>query len=174
MIRSPRHRRGVVGLIGVFASLAGIVFYGASASARLPAGDVEVGGSVPSFLGLSVTQPAGLGMFPSAAGSHSYTSSFDAAVTSTDVAAQLSVIDDGQRGRMTSGATALTLPLQVAASGRPFVSLAGRSDVVLKSWTGPIAGKMTQVQLLQRVDGAPPVSGPYRISLLITAASGTP
>jgi hypothetical protein len=162
-------------VLAVVVSLIAIIAGVASASARLPEGGgaVEVGGTVPSFLGLTVSQPDGLAMFSTAAVPHTYTSSFDASVTSTDVAAQLSVSAE-QHGHLISGSSALALPLQAAVAGGPYVSLAAPDGVLLKQWTGPLASKRTSIALLQRVDSPPPVSGPYRTVLLITVASGTP
>jgi hypothetical protein len=137
-------------------------------------GSVEVGGTVSSFLGLVVTQPNGLGSFPGTHAAGSYTSSFKAAVTSTDVVAQLSVTDEGQYGHLTSGAAVLALPLQVAADGGHFASLGAPGGVVLERWPGPIAAKATVIHPLQRIAAPPTVTGPYHTTLLVTVASGTP
>jgi hypothetical protein len=171
--RTRPHRRTSAALAGLIAAIGAITLGGPSAAAQLPGGggSVDVGGTVPSFLGLSVTQPTGLGVFPAA---HSYTSSFEAAVTSTEVTAQLSVTDEGQYGHLTSGSSVLALPLEVAAAGKPYASLSAPDGVLLKRWTGPIASQSTVINLLQRIAAAPAVTGPYRTVLLITAASGAP
>jgi hypothetical protein len=174
MMRVSRSGR-TAAVLAAAGSLAAIIACGASASARLPGGGgaVEVGGTVPSFLGLTVTQPSGLRVFPVTAGAHSYTSSFDATVTSTDDNSQLSVLAE-QHGHLISGSSILALPLQAAVAGRPYVSLDAPVGVLLQTWTGPLAGKRTTIKLLQRVTTPPPVSGPYRSVLLITVAEGTP
>ncbi len=136
--------------------------------------DISVGGTAPSYLGLGVTQPSGLGVFRASATPRSYTSSFVTAVTSTEATAELSVVDEGRYGHMASGSAFLALPLEVGVSGTRYVSLAAPNGVVLKRWTTPIAGKGTSVKLLQRVTRAPTVSGPYSTVLLVTAATGAP
>ncbi len=171
--RASRHRLAAGAVVLAALALAVPV---ALASPQLPGGggDVDVGGTVPSYLGLTVTQPNGLGSFPAASGLHSYKSSFAAAVTSTNPSAQLSVSDEGDYGHLNSGMKKLVLPLQVAAPRGPFLSLGNPGELLLERWTGPVSGRQTIIQLLQRIDGAPPVSGPYRTVLLVSASTGTP
>src|SRR3954471_10080432 len=78
-------------------------------------GGTEIGGSVPSFLELIVSQPSsGLTKFPK---KKTYSSAFDVQVTTTDNAAVLSLADGDvttgkKMGRMSSGAKSLPLPLE--------------------------------------------------------------
>jgi hypothetical protein len=173
--RTPSRRLKSATLAGLVVLTATVLVCVQSAAAQPPGGGpIHVGGTVPSFLGLGVTQPTGLGIFPHAATVHSYTTSFKAVVTSTDARAQLTVTDQGQYGHLTSGASVLAQPLEIAASGSRFVSLSAPNGVLLKRWTGPIAGQATVIHLLQRITSPPAVTGPYATALLITVASGTP
>lgn len=174
-MKSRTPNRQPSALAGLAILIAALALCGQSSAAQpFKRGSVRVGGTVPSFLGLVVTQPNGLGSFPDSHAAQSYASSFEAAVTSTDVVAQLSVTDEGQYGHMTSGTSVLPLPLQIAATGKHFASLGAPNGVVLKHWTGPIAAKTTVIRLLQRIAAPLAVTGPYHTTLLVTVASGTP
>jgi hypothetical protein len=155
----------------------------AVADAQSPAGDggggLEVGGSVPSLLGLSLTQPIGLGEFANSTRVHVSTTTFLAAVTATDPAAQLSVSMAGapsgpRRGHLASGSSVLPLPLELAVGSGPFESLGVPGVSLLERWNSPIADQKTVIALRQRTDGPLAVSGPYRAVLVITASTQVP
>jgi hypothetical protein len=138
-------------------------------------GGTNVGGVVPSSLELILTQPkASLSTFPRA---RTYTTSFDALVTSTDEALFLTVADgDASRGsklgHMASGARRLPEPLEVRVGRSAFQTLAQSVDPLLARWTGPRTRAKSTVQLRQKVDRK--ASGSYRKLVLVTLSTETP
>lgn len=149
----------------------------ASASAQTPGG-VDIGGEVPSYLELSLTQPSDLATFPPQTGAGTYELNFIAAVTTTAPPAYLSISDGEaatgmQRGRLVSGSSALSAPLQVAGGAGPFRSLDTPIGPRLAQWGEPVALAPVKVRLRQRIDGRER-HGPYRKLLYITLSTQTP
>jgi len=138
-------------------------------------GGTIVGGNAPSFLELTLSQPkAGLSTFPRA---RTYTTSFDAMVTTTDETALLTVADgdaaSGSRlGRMASGSKRLPQPLEARVGRSAFQSLAQSVDPLLARWSEPSTRSKTTVQLRQKVTAK--TSGSYRKLVLVTLSTETP
>jgi hypothetical protein len=139
---------------------------------------ITIGGTVSSFIGLSLTQPTGLTTFPSANGTHVYTTTINAAVTTTDPVSQLTVVDGGaftgtSHGHLVSGKTGLGQPLQAATAGS-FQSLAAPVDPLLTQWTGALGRQITPIHLEQRIVGKLSHRGPYGKLVLVTVSDQTP
>ncbi len=138
-------------------------------------GGTIVGGNAPSFLELTLSQPkAGLSTFPRA---RTYTTSFEALVTTTDETALLTVADgdaaSGSRlGRMASGSKRLSQPLEARVGRSAFQSLAQSVDPLLARWSEPSTRSKTTVQLRQKVTAK--TSGSYRKLVLVTLSTETP
>jgi hypothetical protein len=149
----------------------------ASAGAQAPGG-VEVGGEVPSYLELSLTQPSGFATFPAGMSAGTYALSITAAVTSTAPPVYLSVSDGEvaagpRRGHLVSGSSMLPAPLQAAGGAGPFQSLDTPFGPRLAQWGEPVAQAPVTVHLRQRV-GRRSGRGPYRKLLYITLSTQTP
>jgi len=149
----------------------------AAAFAQTPPieGGTEVGGSVPSFLELILTQPkTGLSKFPRA---KTYATSFEAQVTTTDGPTQLSLADgevvSGSRlGHLSRGSKRLPLPLEARVGRAAFQTLDQSVDPLLTRWTEPGTRVKATVNLRQKVKGK--ASGSYRKVLLVTLSTDTP
>jgi hypothetical protein len=138
-------------------------------------GGTMVGGTAPSFLELTLSQPkAGLSSFPRA---RTYTTSFDALVTTTDETALLTVADGDvtsgpKLGRMASGSKRLPQPLEARVGRSAFQSLAQSVDPLLARWSEPSTRSKATVQLRQKVTAK--ASGSYRKLVLVTLSTETP
>jgi hypothetical protein len=138
-------------------------------------GGTEVGGSVPSFLELSISSPsATLSSFKKA---KTYSSSFNVAVTTTDDGTQLSLADgdvaSGKKmGHLASGKKRLPLPLEARSGKSAFQRLNQTVDPLLKTWSDVASKSEAKVNLRQKVKGK--ASGSFRKVLLVTLSTDTP
>ena len=160
-------------LAGALAALAGLL--PAAAIAQEPG--TEVGGSVPSYLELSIDAPAALAGFPSATGASE--AAIAATITATDAPIELSIADGdtdaaARRGHLVAGARMLGDPLQATAGGAPFQPLDQPLGPLLMRWSDVLAGQRTVIRLRQRATAAALRAGPYAKTVLITASTQTP
>jgi hypothetical protein len=138
-------------------------------------GGTTIGGTAPSFLELTLTQPkASLSTFPRA---RTYTTSFDAMVTATDDTTMLTLADGdassgSKLGRMASGSKRLPQPLEARVGRSAFQTLAQSVDPLLTRWNAPGSRVKTTVQLRQKVSSK--ASGSYRKLVLVTLSTETP
>jgi hypothetical protein len=138
-------------------------------------GGTEVGGSVPSFLELGISQPsATLASFKKA---KTYASSFNVAVTTTDDGTQLSLADgdvtSGKKmGHLASGKKRLPLPLEARAGKSAFQPLNQTVDPLLQTWNDVASRSQATVNLRQKVKSK--ASGSFRKVLLVTLSTDTP
>jgi hypothetical protein len=149
----------------------------AAAVAQTPPvdGGTEVGGSVPSFLELILTQPAkGFAAFSKA---KSYEMAFDAKVTATDAPSLLSVADGdatsgSKLGHISVGSKRLPAPLEATVGKAAFQPLDGSVDPLLTKWTNTLTRGKATVKLRQKVTGK--ATGSYRKLVLVTLSTETP
>jgi hypothetical protein len=138
-------------------------------------GGTEIGGSVPSFLELIISQPsATLSSFKKA---KTYSSSFDVQITATDEGTVLSLADGDvatgkKMGHLASGKKSLPLPLEARAGKGAFQPLNQTVDPLLTRWSDAATRSKATVNLRQKVKGK--ASGSYRKVLLVTAMPDTP
>jgi hypothetical protein len=138
-------------------------------------GGVPIGGSVPSFLELILTQPAkGFAAFSKA---KSYEMSFDAQVTTTDAPSLLAVADGdatsgSKLGHISVGSKRLPAPLEATVGKAAFQPLDGAVDPLLTKWTDTVTRSKATVKLRQKVTGK--ATGTYRKLVLVTLSTETP
>jgi hypothetical protein len=139
-------------------------------------GGVGVGGNVPSFLELILTQPSKttFAKFPKV---RTYTMSFKAEITATDAPTLLTLADGdvtrgSKLGRLVSGSKRLPAPLQARVGRGGYQSLAQSVDPLLTRWTDAATRAKTTVKLRQRVKGK--ARGSYSKLVLVTASPDTP
>jgi hypothetical protein len=154
--------------------------FAATASAQSPPDPVDGGtnlvGTVDSMLELILTQPVGFSSFPA---KKTYTTSFQAMVTTSDDAgARLSIVDGDatstkQLGHLASGSKLLPQPLQARVGTKgSFVTLDQTIDPQLASWTQPISRQAAAIGLRQKVTSK--AAGTYRKILLVSVSPETP
>jgi hypothetical protein len=139
----------------------------------------NVGGSVPSFLALSLVQPQGFASFPKSTVAHTYTLAISAQVTATD-APLVMTIGDGdypsgaRHGHLVSGSSVLPAPLQVATGSSAWRPLDGPTDPTLDQWPQQITAAPAPIRLRQDVGaGAGPHTGFHKL-LLLTLSTQAP
>ena len=138
-------------------------------------GGTNVGGSVPSFLELILTQPSkGFAAFSK---TKSYEMSFDAQVTATDAPTLLTLADGdatsgSKLGHISVGSKRLAAPLEAAVGRSPFQPLDNAVDPLLTKWTESATRLKSTVKLRQKVTGK--ATGKYRKVLLVTLSTETP
>jgi len=148
-----------------------------AAQAQVPpiSGGTQIGGSVPSFLELILSQPSSnLATFSKA---KTYATSFDAMITTTDDTAVLTLADGeaatgSKLGHLASGSKRLPLPLEARVGKAAFQPLDTSVDPLLTKWNEASTRAKTTVNLRQRVKGK--ASGSYRKVLLVTLSTETP
>ena len=150
----------------------------AAAMAQTPdpvSGGTNVGGSVPSFLELILTQPSkGFAAFSK---TKSYEMTFDAQVTATDAPTLLTLADGdatsgSKLGHLSVGSKRLAAPLEAAVGRSPFQPLDNAVDPLLAKWTESATRLKSTVKLRQKVTGK--ATGNYRKVLLVTLSTETP
>jgi hypothetical protein len=144
---------------------------GAPAAAQ--AQGTDVGGTVPSYMALSLDAPEGFAEFPAGRGEHVLR--LRARVTTTDRNVRLSVADgdvaSGARlGRMGS----LDAPLEARAGATAFQPLDAAFDPLLALYREPVANKAATIELRQRIGAGEQPNGPYDKTLLITLSPNAP
>lgn len=150
---------------------------GAAAQADPVGGGTEVGGSVPSFLELILTQP-GKG-FASFSKARSYQMSFNVTAISTDAPTRLSIADGdaasgSRRGYISVGSRRLASPLEARVGKAAFQPLASAVDPLLTRWTETTgrANGAVSVRLRQKVTRKS--TGSYRKLVLVTLSTEAP
>jgi hypothetical protein len=148
-----------------------------SASAQTPpvGGGTEVGGTVPSFLELILTQPAkGFAAFSK---TKSYEMSFSAQVTTTDAPTLLTLADGdvtsgSKLGHISVGSKRLPSPLEATMGKAAFQGLDSSVDPLLTRWSQSVTRQKATVKLRQKVKGK--ATGSYRKVVLVTLSTETP
>jgi hypothetical protein len=143
-----------------------------AAPAAAHAQGTDVGGSVPSYLALSLDEPDGFATFP---GPGEHELRVRARVTSTERNIALSVAD----GDVSSGARlgrlgGLDAPLEARVGAAAFLPLDTAADPLLTLFREPVANKLATIELRQRVAVGEPADGPYTKTLLITLSPNAP
>lgn len=138
-------------------------------------GGTEVGGTVPSFLELILTQPSK--GFSSFSKTKSYEMSFSARVTTTDSPTLLTLADgDATRGSklgyISVGSKRLPSPLQARVGKAAFQGLNTSVDPLLTKWSEAVTRQNATVKLRQKVKGKS--TGSYRKLVLVTLSTDTP
>ncbi len=159
------------------AVLAAVAAGAAAAPAAAQDPGTEVGGTVPSYLALGLSDPEGLATFPAGAGE--YELAVRARVTTSDAGATLSVADgdvtSGSRlGRLASDAGVLDAPLEARIGAAAFQPLDARLDPVLAAFRRPVANAAATIRLRQRIGAGERPSGTYAKTLLITLSADAP
>jgi hypothetical protein len=132
----------------------------------------EVGGDVPDVLQLSIADVEGFASFSS--GPAERTLTVPIWVTSTGARAVVTMEDgDGGTGRMTSGSSALRLPVERRVSGA-FAPLSAASADPLAVFTQPVSNAPVRIRLRQRIAPGERPSGTYEKSIFITLSTSTP
>ena len=138
-------------------------------------GGTKVGGEVPSFLELILTQPAkGFAAFSKA---KSYEMTFKAQITATDSPTLLTLADGdatsgSKLGHISVGSKRLPSPLEAAVGKTAFQSLDSAVDPLLTRWSEAKTRAATTVKLRQKVTGK--ATGSYRKVVLVTLSTETP
>jgi len=163
-------RRSLTALAAAIA-LAAIAAPGAAAQ-------TDVGGEVPSYMGLGIDPIEGdFSTFPAGPGSHELT--IDARVTLTSGRATLSVADGdaatGRRlGRMASRVAVLRQPLEVTVGSSAFEPLSLPIEPPLEEFLEPVANARATVRLRQRIEAGERPRGTFDKTVLITLSSNAP
>ena len=137
---------------------------------------VDVGGTVPATLALSVSGPISFGAFTPGL-PKTYLASALGTVTSTAGEAALTVSDPSSTatGRLVNGAFALPQALKAAAGG-PFAEVGGSgSPTPLLSYSGPVSNDAVTLSFQQPIganDGLR--TGTYRKTLVFTLSTTQP
>jgi len=130
----------------------------------------DVGGTVPSYLALSLDEPDDA-TFPTAPGEHELR--IRARVTATDPGARLSVADEddgARRGRLAG----LAAPLEARVGSAAFQPLDATFDPLLVLFRKPVANEPATIVLRQRIGAADQPRGTDAKTLLITLSSNAP
>jgi hypothetical protein len=159
------------------ASAIGALVAPSAALAQTPPvnGGTDIGGTVPSFLELIITQPAkGFATFSK---TKVYDMSFDVSMTATDAPTQLSLADGdatsgSKLGHLSVGSKRLASPLEAAVGKTAFQPLDGSVDPLLTKWTQAATRAKTTVKLRQKVTGK--ATGSYHKLVLATLSTETP
>jgi hypothetical protein len=162
---------------GLWMSSAALVASLAVAVPVAGAQDTEVGGSVPSFMGLALDEAEGFATFPPGPGSHELR--IRARVTLTAGRATLSVADgdvmSGPRlGRMASDVGMLQQPLEATVSAPAFQPLDLAIEPPLAAFRSPVANVAATVRLRQRIEEGESPQGTFAKTILITLSSSAP
>ena len=142
--------------------------------------DLDVGGSVPATLSLSLGAPASFGAFTPGVAAN-YDASTTADVVSTAGDATLSVSDPATTapGRLVNGAFALSEPLQARASsaagtGGGLAPL-GSTPLTLLTYSGPVSHDAATIALRQHIGATEPLrTGSYAKTLTFTLSTTQP
>jgi uncharacterized protein (TIGR03118 family) len=142
---------------------------------RIMPNPVDVGGTVPATLALTLGSAASLGTFvPGTA--RDYTATLAATVTSTAGDATLTVVDPGATapGRLVNGGFALNQPLQVGANGGALAALSG-TPTTLVTYAAPVSNDAVTVDFKQPIAATDPLrTGTYAKTLTFTLSTTNP
>jgi hypothetical protein len=138
-------------------------------------GGTDVGGTVPSYLELILTQPAS--SFARFAKPRTYSTSFRATITATDKPTLLTLADGdatsgSKLGHMARGAKRLPLPLEARVGKAAFQGLDASVDPLLTRFNDAVTRQTATVRLRQKVRARAP--GAYHKIILVTLSSQTP
>jgi hypothetical protein len=141
------------------------------------AAQVDIGGSVPSMLQLTIDEPDGFASFPAGPGEHEL--AIRTRVTSTANRATLSAVDgdvtSGRRlGHLAGSGSVLDQPLEARVGSDPFQPLDVSLDPVLAEFRSPVANERATIRLRQRIEAGERPRGTYAKTLLITLSSTAP
>lgn len=158
-------------------ALACAVLAGSVALARAQ-GPPVAGGTVPSMLGLSLSEPSPFTRTGSADGQPVYTATVGAEATATDAPIRLGVSDGevtvGPRlGHLVGGSSILPTPLQAAADGGAYRSLDALAASPLQRWSEPVAQAATTIRLRQIAPNSRALHNHHKL-LLVTLSAGGP
>ncbi len=159
------------------ATVIGALVAPGAALAQTPpvSGGTDIGGSVPSFLELILTQPAkGFAAFSK---TKSYEMSFDVQITATDPGTLVSLADGdatsgSKLGHLSVGSKRLPSPLEAAVGKSAFQPLDGSVDPLLTKLSDAATRSKTTVKLRQKVKGK--ATGNYHKLVLVTLSTETP
>jgi PKD repeat protein len=137
---------------------------------------VELSGSVPTTLGLTLGAAGGsLGTFtPGVA--KDYTGVINATVTSSATAAALTVRDPSATapGRLVNGTAALLQPVQLKSGSAAFAALSG-TPLTLATFPAPVATKSVPIDVKQSIAADEPLlRGSYAKTVVFTLSATTP
>ena len=136
---------------------------------------INVGGTVPTVLSLTLGPAPSLGTFvPGVAAD--YTASLTATVISTASSAALSVRDPDTvaPGRLVNGTRALASPLQMKVGSAAFAALSG-TPLSLATFPDPVSNAIRTVDIKQSISATEPLlSGNYGKTVVFTLSSTTP
>ncbi|RKQ86332.1 uncharacterized protein (TIGR03118 family) [Solirubrobacter pauli] len=142
---------------------------------RIEPNPVDVSGTVPATLSLTLGAPASLGTFvPGVAAD--YTANLDATIISSAGDATLTVVDPSATapGRLVNGTFALPQPLQLGANGGAQSPLSG-APTTLHTYTGPISNDKVTVNLKQPIAASDALrTGSYAKTLTFTLSTTNP
>lgn len=145
-----------------------------------------VGGSVPSVLSLSLSQPSGFSPVAQMRAKRRvgraerlYTATIYLAVTATETPTLLSIADgeasgDRRRGRLSRGTAVLSPALRAAAGRGAYRSLDRSVDLQLAQWSQPLANQTATIRLRQAYPGSARALRRYHKLLLVTVTAGGP
>lgn len=160
-------------LVAVLALVLARLFLATPAPAQAPV----AGGTVPSTVALSLSEPS---HFRRIGRSDFFASTIRASVTSTDVPTKLSVLDGevsgGRRlGHMASRNSILSPALEVTAGQglTPFHSLDAIVPAPLRTWRRPLASEIVRIRLRQKAANARALRNHGKL-LLVTFTVGGP
>jgi plastocyanin len=134
---------------------------------------LEVTGTVPATLALTLGPSASLGQFELAV-ARDYTATLPATVTSTAADATLTVQDPGSvaPGHLVNGTYVMPQPLQVSAGGA-FTPI--EAPAILRTWPGPASGESVPIAFKQPVAVTDALrSGSYAKTLMFTLSTTNP
>jgi hypothetical protein len=136
---------------------------------------VEVTGSVPSTLSLSLGPVPALGVFQPGV-TADYTATLAATVTSSATAAALTVRDPSATatGRLVNGSLALAQPLQLKVGSGAFGAL-NSAGLALTAFSTPVGARPVAIDLKQSIAATEPLlTGSYAKTLVFTLSATTP
>jgi hypothetical protein len=142
-------------------------------------GGTSVGGDVPSFLQLTLTQPvAAFSSFPARNVVHTYSLQIAAQVTATDAPLVMTIDDadaagSSRHGYLFSGSQSLASPLEVATGTNTWAGLDGTGEPLLGQWAVPVSNAPAAIRLRQQVSPHDHHSGFHKL-LLLTVSTQSP
>jgi hypothetical protein len=167
----------VIGRRSGFAVLLASACVVVAAISEAPAGaQLQLGGSVPILIALSLGSPTPLRRLPAG---DVYELSVPVHITSTVGDTQLSLADGEDfsgpaRGHLHDGSRLVSAPLEVALRGRPPQALSAPTDPILGTWSGPLTLSPETVEMLQRLPQGTSSGQKLHKLVWITISSDTP
>jgi hypothetical protein len=158
--------------------LAGVVLAVALTPAAAGGQGAANSGQAPSFLQLSLVQPAGFSSFPARPGDHEYLLSIGVQVTATEAPVTMTIGDGdassgAHHGHLVSGSYVLPSALQAAVGTSPWQALDAPVDPQMTAWPKPVTQAPATLRLRQQVDGTAHLAGYHKL-LLLTVSTQAP